>query len=133
MRVLGLILYSFFIMNSVHCTEVDTFVYESKSYFFKAELSEKEIKIDWKKSGFKKSFSGKLSSCYKKQVSREIASLRKKFFSVRGRHDYGKKVEISWNSEKASRTFFPRELDRFDKRFSYLFNISQYGESKCSR
>ena len=133
MRALGLVLYLWIPVFSVQSAEVETLSFYLKGYSFQAKVSDDNVSIDWQKSGFKRNFSGKLSPCNKKQLKREVASLRNKFFSPRGRHSLGTKVQVSWNQEKTTRNFYPRELDKLDKRFSFLYSISQYGEGKCKK
>ncbi|MBK24942.1 MAG: hypothetical protein CME70_13160 [Halobacteriovorax sp.] len=129
----ALIILTFFLCQfpSLYSKEKEVLEFSSKNYFFQTSIENNTIEIIWNKSGFKNKLSKKMAVCFEKSIRKEIDQLGKSLLSSRGKHNFGIEAAVKWKSWKDRRKLYPREMDKLDKRFSYIFTIANKSESKC--
>lgn len=131
MREVGLIIFLFLVGSSASFAETDSFVFESSGYKFVSIVEGDKLTLEWHKSGFVNKHEAVMKPCWKKAIKREVASISKHLLSPRGKHEFGRPIEVKWNKVNDSRYIYPRQMDRLDRRFGFIFGIGQSSEKKC--
>ncbi len=119
------------VSSTGNSAESEILSFSSKNYFFQTDLKKSKIEVIWNKSGFKYRLSKKMNSCFEKSIRKEITELGKMLLSIRGKHDVGVEADVKWKNWKDKRKFYPREMDKLDKRISFIYSLAKNSESKC--